>query len=108
MAGQGFASMSKARQKEVARKGGKNSNKTGGKHQWSKAEAKVRSQQGVAKRMKNQADAALKRLVRYGFDPVEVVALGLSDAELVYYGGRMSEMLTKRHDELRERIATKS
>jgi len=102
MAGQGFASMSKGRLKETGRKGGKNANKSGTKHQWTKAAAQAAAAKAVRNRMAKLAAAAFKRLVNLGFDPEHVAALRLTDKELVYYGGVTSK--EQRREELKKRL----
>src|SRR5688572_8528784 len=104
MAGnQGFASMSKGRLKETARKGGKNSNKSGTKHEWTKAAAQAAAAKSVQIRLKRLAQAAFTRLVNLGFEPLDIAGLHLTDKELIAYGGTQAK--ERNRVELKHRIA---
>jgi hypothetical protein len=46
----GFASMDKAKQREIARKGGKAAHASGGAHEWDSAEAREAGRKGQARR----------------------------------------------------------
>lgn len=99
----GFASMTKGRLKEVARKGGKNASLSGKKRQWSFEDAHAAAQKGVQTRMANLAREAFRRLINLGFVAEDITALGLTDKEIVYFGGRTAPEL--RREELRDKIA---
>ena len=90
MAGQGFASMSRKRLVETSARGGKNANKSGKKHQWSKEKAKAAGAKGTAARLKRMGEESRVRLINFGFNAADLAALNLSTAELIFYGGKRS------------------
>ena len=102
MSGQGFASLSKQRQKEIAAKGGRAARDKGTAHRWTEAESKSAATKGVLKRKQNLASRALLRLCKIGFDPEHLNALKMTLDEMIYYGG--SRGTESRWNELRKRI----
>lgn len=56
----GFASMERAKQREIASKGGKAAHKKGAAHEWTRAEAQIAGRKGgLARHRKTQSDAAV-------------------------------------------------
>ena len=56
----GFASMDRAKQREIASKGGKAANKKGAAHEWTRAEAQLAGRKGgLARHRKTQIEGAV-------------------------------------------------
>jgi hypothetical protein len=104
--GSGFASMSKGKLKKLSSDGGKNASKPGtSKHTWDKVESQAAAAKAVRARMARLAAEAFRRLVSWGYEPTDITALGLTDKEIVYYGGVKAERFkTKRMAELDGRL----
>lgn len=102
----GFASMSRAKLKEVSSKGGRKANQSPKVHRFDAVEGKRYSQKGVQVRTQLAALKAIRRLIDLGFTLEELKSLNLSDKECIFYGGTTST--PKRRDELRAKLGKKN
>lgn len=74
--GQGFASMSKERRKQVAKAGSLRAEQLGLKHKWTAEEARAAAAKGAAKRRENFVRKAAKKLLDAGVKKEKVWEMG--------------------------------
>lgn len=98
--GQGFASMSKEKRRELGKRGGVQAGKSDKKNAWGSESAKKAATISATQRLRKMAAIARMKLVRYeSFSPDQLDTLHLTDSQVIYFGGKGSTQ--SRLDELR-------
>lgn len=100
-ADRGFGSLSAAKRKAVAAKGGRTAHLMKTAHTFNSVEAKAAATRAVLARKSKAAKAAAVRLMAdWGFQPAQLVSLTIE--ELMHYGG--PQTTKAKVDELRTRV----
>lgn len=87
--GQGFASMSKEKRRELGKRGGVQAGKSDKKNAWGSESAKKAAAVSTTQRLRKMAAIARMKLVRYeGFKPEDLDKLNLTDSQVIYFGGK--------------------
>lgn len=103
MSGQGFASFSTTKKKELSSRGGKKAHEIGKAHKYDSARAKLASMKGVQAKKIKRAQAAALRLLASGFTAEQLNKLELTVDEWIKYGGKSAT--DEAFEELKGRVA---
>ena len=95
----GFASLSPAKKREIAGKGGKKAHVVGKAHKFSPLEARSAALKSKVARKATAARKAALRLLNGGFTAVELASLALTEDQYIYYS-KSDALMSKLRDGL--------
>jgi hypothetical protein len=108
----GFASLSAARKKDVAAKGGRKAHADGKAHRFNSLEAKSAALRAASNRKANAVKKAALELLKHGFTPQELADLQLSADQYIFYAkpANRTKLRSVLNDELMDvlRLTTSS